>query len=194
MDGHVIARSTAYQTAFRVIAAVNACGEMDCRWPEGEDVANAAESFKKRSSNDVIRKCVGDMDGLFIRRVRPKATETSEPSSFFSGHKKGFGMNFQVRCGVCLRASYILFLSDRTMNCPGSQNDRTAYKFSGFEELLKALPPGHYILGDAANPPSDRVLVPFPGMSLSVSQDAFNFYQSQGRMSIEQTYGIMVSR
>ncbi|CAN0438469.1 unnamed protein product, partial [Scytosiphon promiscuus] len=176
------------QTAFRVITAVNACAELDCRWPEGEDVASAAESFKKRSSNDVIRKCVGAMDGLFIRRVRPKATETSEPNSFFSGHKKGFGMNFQAICDAQYR------IIAWTMNCPGSQNDRTAYKFSGFEELLKALPPGHYILGDAAYPPSDRVLVPFPGVSLSVSQDAFNFYQLQGRMSIEQTYGIMVSR
>lgn len=78
------------------------------------------------------------------------------------------------------------------MNCPGSQNDRTAYKFSGFEDLVNDLPSGYYILGDAAYPPSDRVLVPYPGTSLSSSQDAFNFYQSQGRMTIEQTYGIMV--
>ena len=37
-----------------------------------------------------------------------------------------------------------------TMNCPGSQNDRTAFKFSGFHKLLKHIPEGHYILGDAA--------------------------------------------
>lgn len=80
-----------------------------------------------------------------------------------------------------------------TMNCPGSQNDRTAFKFSGFDKILKDLPPGYFILGDAAYPASDRVLVPFPGTSLSLSQDAFNFFESQCRMAIEQTFGIMVS-
>lgn len=79
-----------------------------------------------------------------------------------------------------------------TLNCPGGQNDRTAFKFSGFGDLLDDLPPGFYIVGDAAYPPSDRVLVPYPGASLSCSQDAFNFWQSQARMAIEQTFGIMV--
>ena len=79
-----------------------------------------------------------------------------------------------------------------TMNCPGSQNDRIAFKFSGFHKLLKDIPEGHYILGDAAYPASDKVLVPFPGTNLSASQDAYNFYQSQCRMAIEQTFGILV--
>lgn len=80
------------------------------------------------------------------------------------------------------------------MNCPGSQNDRTAFKFSGFSKLLTELPEGYFILGDAAYPASDRILVPFPGTSLSVSQDVFNYYQSQCRMAIEQTFGILVSK
>lgn len=98
MDGHVIARSTAYQTAFRVIAALNACPELNCKWPEGEDVARAARVFENRSSLGIIRKCIGAMDGLFIRMIRPTAQQTAEPNNYFSGHKKGFGMNFQVRC------------------------------------------------------------------------------------------------
>ena len=81
-----------------------------------------------------------------------------------------------------------------TMNCPGSRNDRTAFKASGFEAVLSDLPPGCFILGDAAYPPSDRVLVPYPGTKLSASQDAFNFYQSQCRISIEQTFGIIMVR
>ncbi|CAM9744590.1 unnamed protein product, partial [Hapterophycus canaliculatus] len=126
------------------------------------------------------------MDGLFIRRTRPSAQEAAEPNSYFSGHKKGFGVNFQ---GICDAQCRIIAW---TMNCPGSQNDRTAFKFSGFEDLLNNLPPGYYILGDAAYPASDRVPVPYPGTSLSASQDAFNLYQSHGRMAVEQTYGIMV--
>ncbi|CAM9584259.1 unnamed protein product, partial [Ectocarpus sp. 8 AP-2014] len=188
MDGHVISRSTAYQTAFRVIAAINKCPQLDCKWSQGEDAVRGAALFKERSTLGVIRKCVGAMDGLFVRTIRPILRDTPEPNTHFSGHKKGFGMNFQ---GIC-EAQYRIIAW--TMNCPGSQNDRTAFKFSGFDKILKDLPPGHFILGDAAYPASDRVLVPFPGTSLSISQDAFNFFQSQCRMAIEQAFGIMVRR
>ncbi|CAN0485633.1 unnamed protein product, partial [Hapterophycus canaliculatus] len=51
---------------------------------------------------------------------------------------------------------------------------------------------GHFILGDAAYPASDLVLVPYPGKALTTSQDPFNFYQSQCRMASEQTFGIVV--
>ncbi|CAN0116879.1 unnamed protein product, partial [Scytosiphon promiscuus] len=58
MDGHVIARSTAYAIAFRVINALNACPDLDCRWQEGDDVAKVAQQFKNRSSSGVLKKCV----------------------------------------------------------------------------------------------------------------------------------------
>lgn len=96
MDGHVIARSTAYQISGRVINALNACPELDCRWPKGVDVAKAASGFKDRSTFEVIKKCAGAMDGLFIRMTKLTRKDTTEPNNYFSGHKKGFGMNFQV--------------------------------------------------------------------------------------------------
>ncbi|CAM9404342.1 unnamed protein product, partial [Ascophyllum nodosum] len=101
------------------------------------------------------------MDGLFIRTTRPTCKDTAEPNNYYySGHKKGFGMNFQ---GIC-DADYRIIAW--TMNSPGCQNDRTAFKFSGFDHLLQKLPPDYFILGDAAYPASDRVLVPYPGTDL----------------------------
>lgn len=96
MDGHVIARSTAYEVSTRVINALRACPELNCKWPEEEDVVRAAGLFQDRSTFGIIRKCVGAMDGLFIRMIKPCASDVLEPNSYFSGHKKGFGMNFQV--------------------------------------------------------------------------------------------------
>ena len=97
MDGHVIARSTAYQTAYRVIHAIDACSALDCKWPDTDvDVVNAARAFKERSSHGVVDKCVGALDGLFIRLIRPTRKETAEQNVYYSSHKKGFGMNFQV--------------------------------------------------------------------------------------------------
>ncbi|CAB1107655.1 unnamed protein product [Ectocarpus sp. CCAP 1310/34] len=186
MDGNVIARSTAYAIVHRVIDAINQTRELDCVWPEGEDALDQCGMYRRRSTNGVIRMCVGAMDGLFVRMTQPSLRRHVNPRSFYSGHKKGFGMNFQ---GVC-NARYEIIAW--TMNCPGSCNDRTAFKHSVFGTVLKTLPPGAYIVGDAAYPASDQVLVPYPGTSLTRSQDAYNFYQSQARISIEQAFGIMV--
>lgn len=96
MDMHVIARSTAYSIVHRVIDALNACSELDCKWPVGDDLAANAAGFMKRSSWDVITKAFGAMDGLFIRLIKPNHHDHAATHAFFSGHKKAFGMNFQV--------------------------------------------------------------------------------------------------
>lgn len=98
-------------------------------------------------------------------------------------------VNYFHRQGIC-NANYELIAW--AMNCPGSQNDRTAFNGSGFENLLRQLPEAFYILGDAAYHASDRVLVPYPGTKLTVSQDSYNFYHSECRISVEETFGIMV--
>ncbi|CAN0370138.1 unnamed protein product, partial [Ectocarpus sp. 12 AP-2014] len=186
MDSNVIARSTAYAIVHRVIDAINQTRQLDCKWPVGDDAEAQAELYRRRSTNGVIRRCVGAMDGLFVRMLQPCLKRHAVPGSFYSGHKKAFGMNFQ---GIC-NASYEIIAW--TMNCPGSQNDRTAFKHSGFDALLSKMPPDCFIVGDAAYPASNRVLVPYPGTALTRSQDAYNFYQSQARISIEQAFGILV--
>ncbi|CAM9695148.1 unnamed protein product, partial [Hapterophycus canaliculatus] len=145
-----------------------------------------AKVFKNRSSYNITKKCVGPKDGLFIRMKEPSMRDTTESNRYFSGHKKGSAMNFQRICDAPYRIVAL------TMNCPGSQNDRTAFKFSGFDWVLEGIPLGHFILGDAAYPVSDPVLVPYPGTALTTSQDAFNMYKSQCRMAIEQPFGVMV--
>ena len=96
VDGHVMAKSTTYAIVHRVIAALCACPQLACKWPEGEDALRSARSFRKRSENDVIRRAVGAMDGLFVRLMKPIKRDHGASHSFFSGHKKGHGMNLQV--------------------------------------------------------------------------------------------------
>ncbi|CAM9682616.1 unnamed protein product, partial [Ascophyllum nodosum] len=95
MDGHVIARSKAYAVVRRVIYAMNKLSHLDCVWPSGYAVERAAAGFKDRSTNNIITRAVGAMDGLFIRLRRPSLRDHPLPTRFYSGHKKGFGMNFQ---------------------------------------------------------------------------------------------------
>ncbi|CAN0233171.1 unnamed protein product, partial [Pylaiella littoralis] len=171
MDSNVIGKSTAYAIVHRVVDAINQSRELECSWPQGEDAARQCLVYEQRSTNGVIKRCVGAMDGLFVRLVQPSLRRHANPGSFYSGHKKGFGLNFQV----CLSWTFANQITAWTMNCPGSQNDRTAFKHSGFDNLIDTLPDGCFIVGDAAYPPSHRVLVPYPGTAISRSQDAYNF-------------------
>lgn len=79
-----------------------------------------------------------------------------------------------------------------SVKLPASMNDRTAWTSSGFRKLADALPGRYYMIGDAAYPSSDKMLVPWPGVRLPVYRDAYNYYQSSSRMCIEQAFGIMV--
>ena len=55
------------------------------------------------------------------------------------------------------------------------------------------LPNVYHITEDAMYPISDKLLTPHPGKSLPKDQDSFNFYLSQLRVIIEQSFGILVS-
>ncbi|CAB1096435.1 unnamed protein product [Ectocarpus sp. CCAP 1310/34] len=77
-------------------------------------------------------------------------------------------------------------------NTPGSTNVRQAYKEAEFDQLVEGLPGNYDVVGDTAYGATDKMLVPYPGCDLDADQQAFNFFQSQGRMCIEQTFGIMV--
>ncbi|CAM9984599.1 unnamed protein product, partial [Laminaria digitata] len=95
MDGHVIARSTAYAIVHRVIDALNDCSDLHCKWAVGEDALRYAELLKKRNENEVIRKALGAMDGLFVRLFKPTKRDHGASHNLLSGHKKGHGMNLQ---------------------------------------------------------------------------------------------------
>lgn len=99
MVGHVIARSSAYMVVYRVVDALNACNSLRCVWPTGEEAKKQGKLYKELSTNNVIERAVGAMDGLFLRIIKPKLRSHKFSNIFYSGHKKGFGMNLQVRKG-----------------------------------------------------------------------------------------------
>ncbi|CAN0412902.1 unnamed protein product, partial [Scytosiphon promiscuus] len=98
MDGPRIAKSTAYDMVSRTLDAINECKQLKIRFPEADDeLRKVAVGFRLRSSQDVIRHCVGAADGLLVRRRKPSIKEHPAPDRFFSGHKKAVGMNLQVK-------------------------------------------------------------------------------------------------
>jgi hypothetical protein len=138
--------------------------------------------------------CVGAVDGLAIRIVKPAATKKGKvhcknPRKYFN--RKGFfSMNLQAACDSKYR---FMFTSCRTA---GSTHDSLAFRITRFWERLKNgdLPLEYWLAMDDAYGISDSTICPWPGKSLPTWKDSFNFWLSSGRISIEQTFGIFVRR
>ena len=61
--------------------------------------------------------------------------------------------------------------------------------------MIQKLPPRRFVIGDNAYVCSETLLTPFSGREKNdPSKDAFNFYLSQLRIRIEQTFGLMTGR
>lgn len=65
-----------------------------------------------------------------------------------------------------------------SMNCPGSESDRTA--FPSFHDIvLNELPDGFYIIGDAAHLAFDTLPTPHLTTTMTDRQDATNLLPPQ---------------
>jgi hypothetical protein len=179
-------RSTMYSVVWDTVSAINDHPDLALRWPSSREEVDAnAAGFTK---NTVFTGCVAAIDGLFVKKVAPSATETPHVLRYFNGHKMGYGINLQAACDARCR-----FVA-ASMNTPGSTNDYSAYLCSYIAELVEALPYGRYVVGDAAYPLSNKMLTPIPGTKLGVHEDAFNYFQSSMRITIERAFGILVAR
>jgi hypothetical protein len=177
---------------FDVIDRINNCSLLDgliCSTDHSLPVLEQrALGFEGRSAfPSVFRHCVGAIDGLFIKTEQPTASEVGDVRSYWSGHKKGFGINMQ---GVCNAQCRIIGFA---CNTPGSTNDYVAYRHGFFYGHWPTLPQPYYYLGDCAYPLSTHCITPFSGTTLEKEEDAFNFYHSQLRITIERTFGIFVN-
>ncbi|CAN0151923.1 unnamed protein product [Discosporangium mesarthrocarpum] len=152
VDGPTIACSTAYSVLHRTLEAINSCPDLVIVWLDDVRLDHVAAGFRERSRQGIMDRCVGAADGLSIRNHKPRVKEQSASARFYSGHKKGFGLNLQT----IWDARYIFTAG--CISCPGSTNDRTAWNMSNAKSKVM-LPDGYYIIGDSAYPPSYRLLV-----------------------------------
>lgn len=183
--------STSCHAAFlNVTERINTTFDGDLYATDHSDavLAARAHAFAQRSAYPTImRHCVGAIDGLLIKTIQPKAQEVGNVRSFYSGHKKGFGVNMQ---GVCdSQCRFIGF----SCNTAGSTSDYVAFRHGFFYGHWPSLPAPFYYIGDCAYPLSPKCLTPYVGTQLPPDQDAFNFFHSQMRITIERTFGIFVN-
>jgi hypothetical protein len=198
---HGISHPSVYKSAYGVINAVNMCPEMafnegGAMFPSHEEQRTIAEGFRKMSAAKFSR-CAGPLDGMLVWTKQPTEADCEEicvgQRSFYCHRKSKFGMLLMAICDNKCRFRW----ADITH--PGCASDLTAWLTSDLGQALEKpdqdiLLPGHSIFGDNAFVESYYMSTPIPGTRISGYDDAYNFYFSQLRITIERAFGILVHR
>jgi hypothetical protein len=155
-----------------------------------EDWDSIYKSFKCKSTSEIMADCVGCLDGIFQRSMRPPKTEVANVISYYSGHHESYGLN----CQACVQCD-LQFIYFGAVSL-GSTNDNISYS-QAFDlmKIFESLPPGLFILSDAAYTLSETMLIPFTGVDQSdPAHDAFNYYLLQLRICVEMAFERLVGK
>ena len=171
--------------------AVLNCMELDIAFPDtDEDLTSTVSKFTMKSSEGIMKGCVGAIDGLFVKICRPSMKDCGyNPQAYFSGHYMAHGLNIQAICDIDRCFTFFGVVA------PGKSSDQVAFERTSIHQRIMTLPTGMYIAGDAAYQVSDSVLVPFTGSQRDdPGKDAFNFFLSQLRIRIEMAFGLLQTK
>lgn len=190
MRTHGVARATVYDTFHKVIHAINTNPALALTDNHSKvQLEQRAEGFRKRSTHGLFQFCSGCLDGLAIHIKAP--TQQANQARYWSNSKKKYAINMQGVCDADCR--FIAFSAKH----PGGTNDAPAFENSNLVKIcLSQLFPYHWN-SDNAYTLTETNMVPFPGVNLHVThpeQEAFNFWHSQLRITIERTFGIFIRR
>ena len=179
-----------YRCVRRGIDAINSCPEFRFVFPTSMDeLITAAHDFHELSSHGVLNGCVGALDGWLCRIRVPSSSEVVKVQSYFSGHYQCYGLNVQATCDGSCRFTSLSVL------CPGGTSDSKAFYASHTYDSVQDLPDGFFVVGDNAYVLSPTLLIPYSGNDKKNStKDAFNFFLSQLRIRIEQSFGLLVTK
>jgi len=191
MDAYNLSKSSVYRSRDTFLDAVIACNALEIRFPQTPlELEDVRKRFAAKSTNNVMRGCVGALDGLLARINQPSNAECEgNPRSYHSGHYNDYGLNVQAICDARLR---FLFFA---VAAPGGTGDLVAYEFLSIRDIIEGLPDGIYIVADAAYMLSEHVLVPFTGGDRQAADfDTFNYFLSQLRIRIEMAFGLFTTK
>ena len=144
--------------------------------------------------------CIGAMDGKHVVIQCPE----NSGSTFFN-YKGTFSLNIMAVCD----AHYRFLLLD--VGAEGRQSDGSVFSRSAFGQALNDgtlhLPPSKPIsnsssmvslpycfVADEAFPLKMNIMRPYPGRGLTEDKKVFNYRLSRSRRTIENAFGILVSR
>jgi hypothetical protein len=191
---HGISHTDVFRCVWTVVDAVNACPEFAFKYPsDWKEQQQLADGFKSISKG-IFNCCAGAIDGILVWIERPssKHCEISEcgVKKFFCGRKKKFGLNMQATCDHNKK-----FL-DIYLKHPASTSDYLSFCSSPlFCKLESAgfMKPGLCIFGDNAYVNTPYMATPYKSVR-DGSKDAYNYFHSNCRITIECAFGMLVHR
>jgi hypothetical protein len=183
-----VSRASFYRCKDLFLVAVIECPRLDIYFPKTKDeLDEQASRFESISHHGLIRGCIGAIDEILIRTVKPAGKKATD---YFSGHYKWYGMNVQAVCDERGRFLYICTA------LPGSQPDANAFDVTSLKHWVNNLPPGYFLVGDNAHVLSEHMLIPFfSGSQRSYPLNSvFNYFLSQLRIRIEMAFGLLSTK
>lgn len=201
MLSHGLGRQTIYNSIYGVANAVNNCPELDfnadgAEFPSHEEQREIAAGFKMKSAAD-FDKVMLAVDGMLVWTKQPTEEDCEDLNigarSFHCFRKDKYGVLLMAGCDHKCRFRWA------DISHPGCTSDFTAWVTSKLGIALmdpeqKIVAKDHTMVGDNAFVESNTMAIPLPGKHLSQYQDAYNFYFSQLRITIERAFGILVHR
>ena len=150
-----ISRSYFYSVAYRLMDVIAEVETIE--FPTSvEGLRVLREDYARLSRRQSFSGCVGCIDGLLVRTITPNNKLVANVRENYSGHYKNYGRNVQTYCNAWCRFTSIC------CNAPGGMNDAVAFrKWSQRKLMRQVLPPGHYLLVDAAYPLLYFFLIPW---------------------------------
>ena len=195
---HGVSLTSVFYSIWGVVDCVNKCSEFDIIFPDYNEQQGIANGFRKKSGAD-FGTVIGAIDGILIWILKPLFSECKlancGEASFNCSRKDKYGLNMQAICDDELRFIFI------DMCWPGSTADYMAWVTSclcldielSLTSVLPKIKKGLTLIGDNAYVKTEYMAVPIKGVKTEV-EDAYNFYQSQLRITIERAFGVLVHR
>ncbi len=93
---------------------------------------------------------------MLLQIQTSSSTEIGNVTAYYSGHYAQYGIKVQAACDSLCRFLYV------SISAPGSTSDVVVLRRISFNQLIKDLALGKYVLGDNAYVFLEHLLTPFP--------------------------------
>lgn len=196
MQVHGVSYVSVFDSVWGVVDAINATKYFNYSFPTHKQQRKIAAAFQERSGAG-FGNVVGAIDGLVICTRMPTLAECNAMNvgqvNFRCHRKDKYGMNLQAICDHNLKFTWV------DMRYPAATSDYMAWVTSKLHRALennavtKMIIDGFVIVGDCAYVKKNFMATPLRGVQEG-PEDAYNFYLSQLRITIERAFGVFVHR
>ena len=202
MLSHGLGKQSVYKSVYGVVNAVNATAALafndnNAEFPSHDEQREIAAGFKAKSAAD-FDKIIMALDGMLVWTTQPSEADCDDMKIgerlFHCYRKDKFGFLLMAGCDHETRFRWA------DIRHPASTSDYLAWTNTEVgRELTESddsdlVAPEHTIAGDNAFVENMTMATPIPGTQISLVEDAYNFYLSQVRITIERAFGILVHR